>query len=375
MTEIIFWQNTLSIHQAPFIRALSAREDVDVHVVAFSEVSIRRRSMGWHTPDFGEAQVRVVDGADELAEVYQLARTIPFHIFSGFGAYPGVRAAFKEMAAEPALRRFIVTEPWDVRGLRGLIRSVLSAVRVSQCAPALSGVLACGSRARTQLRRIPAMRSVPIYDFGYFVDETAFPSESEDEHTEEPWRVIFVGDLAEWKNPLGLLSALSNVQDEDWTLTMVGEGPQADAVLDAIARHRLSDRVDVHPRASNADVRARIARSDLLVLPSTYDGWGAVVSEAMMDGTRVIVSDAAGASDLVVDSGLGTRFNPHIREDLERAFRRSFRMARSGRSRLTRVAWAAATISPAAASAYLAQILDTYPGAVSAPWVALKGGT
>ena len=39
--------------------------------------------------------------------------------------------------------------------------------------------------------------------------------------------------------------------------------------------------------------------SDILVLPSLYDGWGAVVNEALQAGCYVICSDACGACMLL----------------------------------------------------------------------------
>lgn len=40
---------------------------------------------------------------------------------------------------------------------------------------------------------------------------------------------------------------------------------------------------------------------DIFILPSIYDGWGAVVNEALQAGCYVICSDAAGASDLILN--------------------------------------------------------------------------
>ena len=42
-----------------------------------------------------------------------------------------------------------------------------------------------------------------------------------------------------------------------------------------------------------------MAAADVLVLPSRFDGWGAVVNEALMVGTPVICSDRCGASDVI----------------------------------------------------------------------------
>ena len=49
--------------------------------------------------------------------------------------------------------------------------------------------------------------------------------------------------------------------------------------------------------------------SDVLVLPSLYDGWGAVVNEALQAGCYVICSDACGACMLLINnSKLGIVF-------------------------------------------------------------------
>ena len=49
--------------------------------------------------------------------------------------------------------------------------------------------------------------------------------------------------------------------------------------------------------------------ADVLILPSVYDGWGAVVNEALQVGCYVICSDACGASDLMKkESRLGKVF-------------------------------------------------------------------
>ena len=56
------------------------------------------------------------------------------------------------------------------------------------------------------------------------------------------------------------------------------------------------------------DVPSVLAQVDLLVLPSRHDGWGAVVSEALMLGTPAISSDRCGSAVAVRASGVGGVF-------------------------------------------------------------------
>lgn len=49
----------------------------------------------------------------------------------------------------------------------------------------------------------------------------------------------------------------------------------------------------------NVTTKTLMAAHDYLVLPSKYDGWGAVVNEALSSGIRVICSDSCGAEVLI----------------------------------------------------------------------------
>lgn len=60
-----------------------------------------------------------------------------------------------------------------------------------------------------------------------------------------------------------------------------------------------------------------LSDSDVLILPSLYDGWGTVVNEALQSGCFVIVSDACGAKMLVDnDSRLGLVFHHGNKQEL-----------------------------------------------------------
>ena len=51
-------------------------------------------------------------------------------------------------------------------------------------------------------------------------------------------------------------------------------------------------------------------------MPSVHDGWGAVVSEAMINGIPAICSDACGAADVVKLSRFGGVFKSNDLNDL-----------------------------------------------------------
>ncbi len=50
-------------------------------------------------------------------------------------------------------------------------------------------------------------------------------------------------------------------------------------------------------------------KCDLLILPSIFDGWGAVVNEALGRGMRVLCSNGCGSSVLLDGEQRGSVFN------------------------------------------------------------------
>lgn len=93
----------------------------------------------------------------------------------------------------------------------------------------------------------------------------------------------------------------------DPTLRVVfagSEGLAHASVLALIENLQLSNRVIMPGRVSNADRNGLLAMSEAMVFPSTYEGFGAPVIEAMQSGTPVICSDQGSLPEVVGDAGL-----------------------------------------------------------------------
>lgn len=363
MKEIVFWQEALSIHRAPVIRELSLLEGLHVSAVSFDSVSSARQAMGWETPDYGHATLEIFE-PHEWQRAASAYCDVDVHVFAGFGAWPGLREAQTYLAKTSNAIMFVLTEPWDERGVKGFLRLLRANNRVRRLGPYLAGVLPCGLRAKKQLQNFRALQSIPIYDFGYFVDSSVAPMPRPSKKT----RLIFVGALAEWKNPLLLIRALSNLRQLNWHLDMYGQGKQASAVEREVELHGLGDRIHLHDYRPYKTIRKEIAASDLLILPSAHDGWGAVVNEALIDGTRVVVSDAAGASDLVTHEIFGACFRSGDQPSLENSLREALSYKHDHESRQAVRTWADNTISPEAAAEYFKNILLTLPQPLQPPW-------
>ncbi len=112
--------------------------------------------------------------------------------------------------------------------------------------------------------------------------------------------LAFVGRLTAVKNVSWLLSRVS---DERWPrhvkLFVVGSGEEESSLRELIAEKGLSPQVEFLGRKEGEDLQTLFAAMDCLVLPSAFEPFGAVVSEALHWGASVLVSNHVGAQGLV----------------------------------------------------------------------------
>ena len=150
--------------------------------------------------------------------------------------------------------------------------------------------------------------------------------------------ILYVGRLDKVKNLPRLLEAFKLVIDEglDLQLLMVGDGP-----LDAELRQQatmlsLEERVTFAGKQQGSDLYAHYDLGDALILPSTYEPFGATVAEALALGMPVAVSEVAGSCTLIRSEEEGYRLNPLDKEDIARALRHLYRLIGERRDGATR---------------------------------------
>jgi UDP-glucose:(heptosyl)LPS alpha-1,3-glucosyltransferase len=115
---------------------------------------------------------------------------------------------------------------------------------------------------------------------------------------EEALIALWVGDLR--KGALTSIDAIAEAQD--WHLLLVSR-TAPEPYAEHAAQRGVAERVTFAPPT---DVVERYyAAADAFVFPSAYDAFGMVVTEAMASGIPVLVSRAAGASELVEDGVSG----------------------------------------------------------------------
>lgn len=114
-----------------------------------------------------------------------------------------------------------------------------------------------------------------------------------------PLRVLFAGRLVEQKGadllPAILHTARSLVMRDDVEITVAGEGPLGDGLIDRLAASAPRWTVAMTPPISG--LAQKLAGYDALLMPSRFEGFALLPLEAMLAGIPIIISRAPGIDE------------------------------------------------------------------------------
>lgn len=143
-----------------------------------------------------------------------------------------------------------------------------------------------------------------IWNFGYFTDVKSTTSILRDSNKVS---VLWCGRMLDWKRVDVLVKAFREVIKEHphCHLTLVGDGDEKEK-LQILAKEILPQGTySFFPSQPINIVRKMMSNSDIYVLPSNgYEGWGAVVNEAMSELCAVIATEDSGAGKAIIEDGL-----------------------------------------------------------------------
>lgn len=298
--HLFFWQNIISPHQAPFMREL-ARAGHEVVVISTEAMSEDRGKLGWAVPSLGPAKIILGPAPLEVEEIVEQSNLDSIHLIAGARGTPLGRQT--AIACRASKRRMgIITEAPDMRMPRGFLRWMKYSWEQIRSGNSFDFILAMGEKGVRWFKRF-GYSEQRVFLFTYVTEQLA---ESHFDEIQSSFRFLFVGQLISRKGVDLLLRAL--VLSPGSKLSIVGDGHAKRSLRTLAQRCRITDRVAWLGQMDGAQVHARIAGADALVLPSREDGWGAVVNESLTAGTPVICSTACGAADLIRQPWLGSVF-------------------------------------------------------------------
>jgi glycosyltransferase involved in cell wall biosynthesis len=348
----------------------------EVRIVLRRPLDEMRRSMGWSEPDFGRARVQLGPTDQALSEPFLSAGEGTVQVFSEFVADQTIRGTLDRAAAGRGLIG-LLSEGRDWRGLKGSLRSLHSFACERRYAGRADFVLAIGHLSRAWFLRC-GFDPERIFDFAYVVERPEALGITVRNGSDRV-QLLYVGRLISLKRVDVLLQALGTLGGTAWTLRVIGDGPERAALVDAARRAGVAGNVRFLGTMDNLEVRKELARADVLVLPSHWDGWGAVVNEALAAGTRAVCSDFCGAADLLRGTPHGAVFTCDSPDSLAAVLREQIARGPVSAPERRAIQQYAETVSGPSVARYLWEVIEFVAGRTRrrpvAPWIQRDAGT
>lgn len=302
--KLIFWENLISHLRTPFHKELVKLHNITL--IVDKELSEDRKKLGWKTEKVNNLEVIVKPNDLQIHEIIK-ANKEACHIVSGIDIYETGTKAIKLLIKEN-VKFYVGSEQYKSQGLKGSLRLLKSKYQYFKYNNYIKGVFAIGDEAVDWYKKA-GYDSETIHQWIYFSEFFDI-----DLNKSEKDVVLFVGELSDRKNILFLIESFLKISHPNAILRIIGGGEHVDKVKTYAKKHPNIEYLGV---VSTFEARQEMSKSKILVLPSIFDGWGAVVNEGLLAGNYCITSNNCGAQLLFKNNpSIGSTFNLGEREDL-----------------------------------------------------------
>lgn len=363
MKQVWFWQLIISPHMINLAESLS-KLGVEVNYVIQQEMSFDRADLGWEVK-YPEGVNMFLLNKNKNYEYYlNKSDDNAVHIFQGIRGN-GYITDLMNHSMSNNKKFWIIMETVELIGVKKYFKKFEYQRLFRKYKKNMLGVLSIGHTSSKWLIKIGVDKKI-IYPFAYFLDASKLKINSRD--LQNKFVFIYIGSLIDRKRPHLILENLSKISNkDDIEVWFLGDGYLKECLIEM--NKRLMVKAKFFGNININEVRKFISQSDCLILPSFHDGWGAVTSEALIEGSRVICSDSCGSARTVELSDTGGVFS---RDDINHLHQLIKEQLIKGKvysvERELNKKWATCLTSDSGAS-YLYSILFPIDGIdIIAPW-------
>ncbi|MDQ0839320.1 glycosyltransferase [Sphingomonas faeni] len=183
---------------------------------------------------------------------------------------------------------------------RGRVRQWAFEMRMRRLLRRVDAIVALSDVARDQANRILRRSLATTIALPALPDDVAPPQPVPDT---QPPIVLAAGRLVPEKGFSRLIEAFATLPECAARLVIVGDGPEAEGLRQQIHALGIADRTELAGYVT--DIRPWLDAARLLVLASDFEGFPAVVIEALAAGRPVIATDCTPATRLLDTPGAG----------------------------------------------------------------------
>jgi glycosyltransferase involved in cell wall biosynthesis len=150
-----------------------------------------------------------------------------------------------------------------------------------------------------------------VVRFPAWIDFEIFSNIQPTRSDEGNFKILFIGSITDRKKPHLIIEALPKLHDDKVELHLVGPTPNhkyLDELREKIISNNLEGRVYIHGTKDRDEVKEFYSESNLMILPSVSEGLARVIFESQVTACPVLVTDAPGMQDIVIDGQTGYVF-------------------------------------------------------------------
>lgn len=146
------------------------------------------------------------------------------------------------------------------------------------------------------------------YKWGYFpnIENVDIKTVLEERKADRRIKLLWVGRMLKWKHPEAAIKIAKELLKTNikFEFNIVGDGPEKNKIVKKIQKQRLTNYINIVGSCNQHQVKCYMRNSDIFIMTSDfYEGWGAVINEAMGNGCAVVASHAAGATPFLIQDG------------------------------------------------------------------------
>ena len=179
-------------------------------------------------------------------------------------------------------------------------------------------IRAVSSSTEQQVLNIDSSKNV--VRFPAWIDFKDFQDIEPNSTFEDKFNILFIGSVTDRKKPHMIIKVIQRLNDENYHLSIVGPAPNDKYLLELkneIDKFDLENQVSIVGAVDRKSVKEYYSTSDLMILPSISEGLARVIFESQVASCPVLVTDAPGMSDIVIDGQTGYVFESNNLDSLQ----------------------------------------------------------
>ena len=178
-------------------------------------------------------------------------------------------------------------------------------------------IRAVSSSTEQQVLDIDSSKSV--VRFPAWIDFKDFQNIEPKPLSKDKFNILFIGSMTDRKKPHMIIEAIQRINDKSYHLSIVGPAPNEKyfkELKDLIDKSDLQNQVSLIGPVDRESVKDYYSTSNLMILPSISEGLARVIFESQVAMCPVLVTDAPGMSDIVIDGQTGYVFESNNLDSL-----------------------------------------------------------